>query len=265
MIRIIVCVKQVPDIAEAAKVKVDRDSGHLLREGVQSIVNPFDEYAIEEALQLAEKQNGEVIAISMGPVQAKDALIHCLAMGAHKAFLLSDKVFAGADTLATSYTLARAIRKIGDFHLILCGKAAIDGETAQVGPGIAENLHIPQITCVNRVEIDGESVKAWQETEWGQAVIEARLPILVTALKGVKEPRVPTFSRLADAMEEDIPIWSADDLNGDLKRFGLEGSATRVVKTWTPERRKRGRLLEGEPGDLARMLAGLLRDKEGSY
>ena len=263
MIRIVVCVKQVPDIAEATRVNVDRDSGNLLREGIPSIINPFDEYAVEEAVQLAEKHSGEVIAISMGPIQAKDALIHCLAMGAHKAFLLSDKVFAGADTLATSYTLACAIRKIGDFHLVLCGKNAIDGETAQVGPGIAENLHIPQITCVNKVEIDGESIKAWQETEWGQAIIQARLPILVTTLKGAKEPRVPTFSGLADAMEKDIPIWSADDLNGDMKRFGLEGSATRVVKTWMPERKKKGRLLEGEPGDLAKRLAGLLRDKKG--
>jgi electron transfer flavoprotein beta subunit len=259
--RIIVCIKQVPDIAEIEKVRVDRASGSLLREGAPSIVNPFDEYAVEEALRLVEKNGGEVIAITMGPPQAEEALLHCLAMGADKAILISDKVFAGSDTLATSYTLALAIKKIADFDIVLCGQKAIDGETGQVGPGVAENLHIPQITYVNKVQVEAAMVKAWRETELGQERVEAKLPVLLTLSKGLNEPRVPTYRNIAEAMEKDIPIWSADELGGDKFKFGAEGSATKVVRTWKHLSRKRGQSLKGEPLELARMLTNILKEK----
>jgi electron transfer flavoprotein alpha/beta subunit len=259
--RIIVCIKQVPDIAEIEKVRVHPASGILLREGAPSIVNPFDEYAVEEALRLVEKNGGEVIAITMGPPQAEDALMHCLAMGVDEAILISDKVFAGSDTLATSYTLALAIKKIANFDIVFCGQKAIDGDTAQVGPGLAENLHIPQITYVNKVQVEAGIVEAWRETELGQERVEAKLPVLLTVIKGLNEPRVPTYGNIAEAMEKDIPIWSSDVLGGDKFRFGAEGSATRVVKTWKRPSRKRGRSLKGEPLELAHILASILKEK----
>jgi electron transfer flavoprotein beta subunit len=152
------------------------------------------------------------------------------------------------------------IRKTGNFDIIFCGQKAIDGETAQVGPGIAENLHIPQITCVSNAEVEGMIVKAWRETEFGQEVIQVKLPVLMTAMKGPNEPRVPTFARIAEAMEKRIPIWSADEVGGEKNRFGLVGSPTRVVKTWVPEQRKRGQMLEGDPDAVAQMLSGILKD-----
>jgi electron transfer flavoprotein beta subunit len=227
-----------------------------------SIVNPFDEYAVEEAIRIREKHGGRVTIITMGPAQAIDALIKCLSIGADDAILLSDRAFAGSDTLATSYTLAAAIRKIGRFDLILCGQHAIDGDTAQVGPGIAENLHIPQITYVNRVEIEGGKVRAQREVEEGYEVIESKLPVLLTVVKGINEPRIPTFSGISEAMEKDIPTWTAADLEVASQRLGLDGSPTKVIRVWTPKTRPRGRILDGEPAEMAKKLVGLLREEK---
>ncbi|MEW6034269.1 MAG: electron transfer flavoprotein subunit beta/FixA family protein [Chloroflexota bacterium] len=258
---IVVCIKQVPDTAEMKRVRTDPSTGTIIREGVPSIVNPFDEFAVEESVRLKEKHGGTVTAITMGPPQALDALVKCLAMGADKAILICDRSFAGSDTLATSYTLAAAIRKTGKFDLIFCGQQAIDGDTAQVGPGIAENLHIPQITYVNKVEVDGKVVTAWRETEAGLEVVQCRVPVLLTATKGINEPRVPSFSAIAEAIEKEVPTWTVNDLEVNRERLGLEGSPTRVIRVWTPEPRSGGQILKGEATELARRLAQVLRDE----
>lgn len=256
--RIIVCVKQVPDIAEMEKMETDPKTGTIIREGVPAIINPFDEYALEEAVSWKEKQGGEVIAISMGPPQAEDALVKCLSMGADRAILLSDRDFAGSDTIATTYTLARAIKEIGDFDLIFCGQQAIDGDTAQVGPMLAENLHIPQITYVNRIEIEGKHVVATREVEDGYEVIRCRMPVLLTVVKGINVPRVPTYSSLSEAMDKEIPIWTAEDLDLERNRLGLPGSPTAVTRIWYPVPRTGGQVLTGEPTELAERVAEVL-------
>lgn len=256
--RIIVCVKQVPDIAEMDKMEMDPESGTIKREGLPAIVNPFDEYAIEEAVSLKERLSGEVIALSMGPPQAEDALVKCLSMGADRAVLLSDRAFAGSDTLATAYAMASAIRKLGDFDLIFCGQQAIDGDTAQVGPMLAENLHIPQMTYVNRVEIHKDYVVGTREVEDGHERVRCKMPLLITVVKGINVPRVPTYSDLSDAMEKEIPVWTARDLDLDERFVGLGGSPTAVIKVWSPEPRARGQVVRGDPAELARKLADIL-------
>ncbi|HEY3423876.1 MAG TPA: electron transfer flavoprotein subunit beta/FixA family protein, partial [Negativicutes bacterium] len=186
---IVVCVKQVPDTTE---VKIDPQTNTLIRQGVPSIVNPFDKNAVEAALQLREKHGGKVTIISMGPPQTKDALKECLAMGADEAILMSDRAFGGADTLATSHTLAAGIRKLGQVDMIICGKQAIDGDTAQVGPEIAEHLNIPQVTYVAKVEVEGNVVRVEREQEDGYEIIETSTPVLLTVVKSINEPRYPT-------------------------------------------------------------------------
>jgi len=256
--RIIVCVKQVPDIAEIERMETDPQTGRIIREGLPSILNPFDEFAVEEAVVWKEKLGAEVVVVTMGPPQAEDALIHCLSLGADRAVLLSDRDFAGADTLATSYTLAAAVRKIGQFDLILCGQQAIDGDTAQVGPMLAERLRIPQITYVNKLEIEGKRLLARRELEDRDELVRCRLPVLLTVVKGINVPRVPTFSALSKAMEQDIPTWTAGDLEADRDCLGLAGSPTAVTRVWTPEPRGGGRVLTGPPVEVARQLASAL-------
>ena len=240
---IVVCIKQVPDTSE---VKIDPQTNTLIRQGVPSIVNPFDKNAMEAALQLKEKHGGRVTAISMGPEQAKDALKECLAMGVDEAVLISDKAFGGADTLATSYTLAMAIKKLGNFDLIICGKQAIDGDTAQVGPGIAEHLGIPQITYVSKIEINGNIVRAEREHEEGYEVIEAELPLLVTVVKSINVPRYPTVKGTMKANRKQIPVWTTQDLEVDEARIGLKGSPTQVRRVFTPKQRSQGVIIQAD-------------------
>lgn len=242
--RIIVCVKQVPDTTE---VKIDPETNTLIREGVASIVNPFDLHAVEEALKIKSRFDGtEVIAISMGPPQAAEALKEVIAMGADRAFLLSAKEFAGADTLATSYTISRGIRKIGDFDLIICGKQAIDGDTAQVGPGLAGQLDIPQIAYVREIEhIDEERVRVQKITEEGHEVIEAPLPALITVVKDINIPRLPTLKGKLIAKKAEVPILTPADVDAEEDRIGLSGSPTMVIKIFTPEIKKESELFSG--------------------
>ncbi|EAX47959.1 electron transfer flavoprotein beta-subunit [Thermosinus carboxydivorans Nor1] len=240
---IIVCVKQVPDTTE---VKIDPQTNTLIRQGVPSIVNPFDKNAVEAALQLKEKHGGRVTVISMGPPQAKDALKECLAMGADEAILISDRAFGGADTLATSYTLAAAIRKIGKFDLIICGKQAIDGDTAQVGPEIAEHLGIPQVTYVAKIDVDGNTVRVEREHEEGYEVIETTLPVLLTVVKSINEPRYPTVKGTMKANRKEIPVLTVNDLDVDPERIGLKGSPTQVRRIFTPQQRTQGVIIQEE-------------------
>jgi len=238
---IVVCVKQVPDTTE---VKIDPVTNTLIRQGVPSIVNPFDKNAVEAALVLKEKHGGKVTVISMGPPQAKDALKECLAMGADAAILVSDRAFGGADTLATSYTLAAAIKKLGTVDLILCGKQAIDGDTAQVGPEIAEHLGIPQVTYVAKVEVDGTTARLEREHEDGYEVIEVNTPVMLTFVKSANEPRYPTVKGTMRANRAEIPVWTLADLEVDEAKLGLKGSPTQVRKIFTPKQRTQGVLIQ---------------------
>lgn len=240
---ILVCVKQVPDTSE---IKIDPQTNTLIRQGVPSIVNPFDKNAVEAALQLKEKHGGKVVVISMGPPQAKDALKECLAMGADEAYLISDRAFGGADALATSYTLTAGIRKLGDFDMIICGKQAIDGDTAQVGPEIAENLGIPQITYVAKVEVNEGVVRAEREHEDGYEVIETTLPVLLTVVKSINEPRFPTVKGTMKANRKEIPVLTVNDVEVDPARLGLKGSPTQVRRVFTPPQRTQGEIIQAD-------------------
>ena len=253
---IVVCIKQVPDTTE---VKIDPVTNTLIRQGVPSIVNPFDKNALEAGLQLREKHGGKVTVISMGPPQAKDALKECLAMGADAAILISDRAFGGADTLATSYTLAEAIRKLGQVDVIICGKQAIDGDTAQVGPEIAEHLGIAQLTYVAKMTIDGSAISAEREHEDGYQIMEAQLPVLLSVIKSAEyEPRFPSVRGTMKANRAEIPVWTAADLQADEKKIGLQGSPTKVSKIFSPPRRTQGVLIQK---DTARESVAMLLDK----
>lgn len=254
---IIVCIKQVPD---TTNVRIDPETNTLVRSGVQSIVNPFDMYAIEEAVRLKEKFGGMVTVITMGPPQAQEALREAISLGADEAVLISDRAFAGSDTWATSYTLSRAIRKIGKFDMIICGKQAIDGDTAQVGPGIAAFLDIPQITFVKKIEdIKDSFVRADRMTEEGYDIVESPLPCLITVVKEINEPRLPSLKGKMRAKKAEIKKLEAKDLDADPDSLGLKGSPTKVVKIFTPPPRKGGQILEGEVKDVCGKLVELLK------
>ena len=260
--KIVVCTKQVPDTTD---VKINQETGTLIREGVESITNPFDEFAIEEGLLTREKYGGEVHVISMGPPQAIEVLRNALAMGADRTYLLSDQAFAGADTLATAYTLAKAIEKIGDVDLVICGKQAIDGDTAQVGPGIATRLRIPQLTYVSKVrEIDPENKRIIVERmlEDGKEVVECSLPALITVMKDINEPRLPSLMGIKKAARAEIPNWTAADISVDPKKIGFDGSPTWVMRVFTPEQRGGGEILQGEiPEVVSQLVDKLLEAK----
>jgi len=261
----IVCVKQVPDTTE---VQFDPQRGTLIREGIPSIINPFDEYAIEEGLRLKERFGGKVTVISMGPPQAEEALKQAVAMGADEAILLSDRAFAGADTLATSYTLSEAIKKIGDFDLIICGREAMDGATGQVGPGIASHLGISQLTYVfkiREIDFEGRTITVERLVEEGREVVTSRLPALLTVVKDINQPRQPTFMGIRRAARMRVPIWTIKELEGtDPSNFGLEGSAVRVIKVFTPPPREgKAEIIEANtPEEAAAILVErLLKEK----
>lgn len=242
---IVVCIKQVPDTSE---VKINSETNTLIREGVASILNPFDVWAIEEAVRIRERIGGRVIGISMGPPQAMAVLREAISVGVDDGILLSDPVFAGADTLATSYTLSRAIEKIGNVGLILCGKQAVDGDTAQVGPGIAGHLDIPQIIFVKRIrKISERTVVAERMMENGFDVVLSSLPCLISVVKDINQPRFPTLRRQMLARTMTIPVWRVQDIDVEPERLGLKGSPTWVDNIFSPPKRAGGKIFQGEP------------------
>ena len=258
--KIIVPVKQVPEVSE---VRMNEETGTLIRDGVPSIINPFDEFAVEAAIQLKEAHGGEVTIITMGPPQAKDALLKALAMGGDKAVHMTDRAFAGADTWATAFTLAEQIRKM-EFDLVICGKQAIDGDTAQVGPELAELLGLPQICYVRKIEIseDGKHVIAHRETDEGYEVVKAKLPVLLTATKGLNEPRLPNIMGIMKAKQKPYEEINAETLGTDTGLIGLHGSPTQVRKVFPPEKKKGGIKIEAEdPGAAAKQLVEFLTKK----
>ncbi len=255
---VVVCIKQVPDTTD---VRINPETNTLMREGVASIVNPFDMYAIEEAVRIKEKVGGQITAVTMGPPQAEAALREAVAMGVDNGVLVSDRRFAGSDTWATSYTLALAIRKLGHVDLIVCGKQASDGDTAQVGPGIATHLDLPQITYVRKIEeLTADRIVAERLLETGYEAIESPLPCLLTVIKEINEPRLPSLKGKMAAKKAVITHWSEADLGADHAHIGLEGSPTKVVKIFTPESRKGGEMLKGEPQDVVAQLVAKVKD-----
>ncbi|GHU72494.1 electron transfer flavoprotein subunit beta [Clostridia bacterium] len=259
--KIVVCVKQVPGTSDA---KIDPETKRIVREGIKSILNPFDLYAVEEAVLLRDKFGGEVIALSMGPERASNVIREAISIGADRGVLLSDRAFGGSDTWATSYALARAIDTIGGVDLVICGKQAVDGDTAQVGPGIAAHLGFRQATYVVGVrDVTPAGITVQRMNEDGYDVCEAAFPAVLTVVKGINTPRVPTLRGVLAARAAEVPIWKPGDISADLSKIGLDASPTRVVKTAPPE--PRGGVTEqisGKPASCAARLIELLKARE---
>jgi electron transfer flavoprotein alpha/beta subunit len=254
---IVVCIKQVPDTAE---VKINRETGTLISEGVPSIVNPFDMHAIEAGLQIKERTGGKVTVITMGPPQAETALRDAISMGVDDAILLSDRAFAGSDTWATSFTLSKAIQKLGA-DIIICGKQAIDGDTAQVGPETAEFLNIPHISYVRKIEdVSQNALRVQRMMDEGYDIVESTLPVLLTVVKELNEPRLPSLKGKMAAKKAVIQKWSAADIMADQNDLGLKGSPTQVKNIFTPEARSDKKMLEGTPEE---QVDALIRELRG--
>jgi len=240
---IIVLVKQVPDTSE---VKINRETNTLIRDGVPSIINPFDMFAIEEALRLREQHGGKVTAVTMGPPQAADALKEAVALGVDEVVLLSDRAFAGADTWATSYTLAKGLKKIGNFDLVIAGKQAIDGDTAQVGPETADMLGIPFVAYIRKIEkVEKARMVAERMMDEGYDVVETSLPALITVVKEINQPRLPSLKGKMKAKSLKVTSWTAADIGADVNLCGLKGSPTKVVKIFPPAPRGQREILSG--------------------
>lgn len=243
--KLIVCVKQVPNTTE---IKIDPVTNTLIREGVESILNPFDTYAIEEAVRLKEHHGGTVTVISMGPPQVEATLREAVSLGADEIILLSDRKFAGADTWATSLTLAAAIRKFGEYDLILTGQQAIDGDTAQVGPGIAAHLDVPQTCFVRKVEsMTGCHITVQRLMEDGYDTVQMKLPAVISVVKEINTPRLPSLRGKKNAKSVEMKVWNAEDLQLDEAEIGLNGSPTQVMNIFSPKHEKLTDKFDGDP------------------
>jgi electron transfer flavoprotein beta subunit len=255
---IVVCIKQVPD---AKNVRIDPDTHTLVRQGVESIINPFDMFAVEAALRLKDISDARVTTMTMGPPQAEAALRDTLALGVDDAVLLSDRAVAGSDTWATSRVLAAAVKKMGDIDLVCCGKQAIDGDTAQVGPEVATLLDIPYATFVKNIEIlDNKSLKVARQTDEGVELWKVPMPALLTVIKEVGEPRVPSLKHKMRAKKAVIPVWGVNELGLDPKEVGLAGSFTQVVRVFSPPRRSDRVMIEGTIEEMADQLFRHLKE-----
>ncbi|TFG85291.1 MAG: electron transfer flavoprotein subunit beta/FixA family protein [Spirochaetales bacterium] len=256
--KIVVCIKQVPGTNDA---KIDPETKRIIREGIKAVMNPFDTYALEEAIRIKEKVGGEVIVLTMGPQRAELILREALSVGADRGVLLSDRAFGGSDTWATSYALSKAIEKIGSVDLVICGKQAIDGDTAQVGPGIAAHLGWLQATYVMAISDIGNgrlTTKRMHEDGWDRCTLV--LPAVLTVVKDINQPRIPTLKGRLAAQNVEIPLWTAMDIGAELDKIGLNGSPTRVVKTNPPAGRSKTTLrIEGTPTECVRKLVHELR------
>jgi len=256
--KIVVCIKQVPDTTE---VRIDPKTGTLIRQGVPTIINPDDKSGLEAALELKEKLGAHITVLTMGPAQADVALRECLAMGADRGILLSDVKFAGADTWATSCTLAAAINKI-DYDLIICGRQAIDGDTAQVGPQIAEHLNLPQISYVEDIEPTEGGLILKRIFEDGYMKVKAKTPCLITTLKEMNQPRYMSVGGIFDAYREmEIEKWTRADIEVEDSNLGLKGSPTRVKATSTKGGKSAGSVHELSPNEAADLIVEKLREK----
>jgi len=256
-LNIVVCIKQVPDTTE---VKLDPKTGTLIREGIPSIINPDDKSGLEAALVLKDKLGASVTVLTMGPPQAENALKEALAMGADKAILLSDRAFAGADTWATSITLAAALKNL-DYDLIIAGRQAIDGDTAQVGPQIAEHLHLPQVSYVADLEDAGDSIIVKRIFEDGYHRIKVKKPCLITTLSEMNSPRYMSVHGIYDAAKAEVTRWSLQDIEVDTSNLGLKGSPTRVKKSFTKGAKTAGKLFEVEAAEAGKIIVEKMKEK----
>ncbi|MEG0097715.1 electron transfer flavoprotein subunit beta/FixA family protein [Cetobacterium sp.] len=256
---IVVCIKQVPDTTE---IRLDPVKGTLIRDGVPSIINPDDKGGLEEALKLKDKFGAHITAITMGPLQADAALREAIAMGVDRAILLTDRKFAGADTLATSHALSAALNEL-DYDLIIAGRQAIDGDTAQVGPQIAEFLNVPQITYVKDIEFDGKKTfEVKRSTEEGYMLLQVETPCLMTVLAEANKPRYMNVKNIVDAFDREVEIWGVDRLSDvDETKLGLNGSPTKVKKSFTKGVKAVGQLYEVDPQEAAKIIVDKLKEK----
>ena len=255
---IIVCMKQVPGTTQ---VKINPETNTLIRQGIENIINPFDVYALEEAVRLKEKHGGKVTVITMGPVQAEDALRECISLGADEVVLLSDRAFAGADTWATAFTLAGAIKKAMPYDLVICGRQTIDGDTGQVGPEMAEMLAVPFIAYVSEIlAIDGASIKLKRLMEEGYETIESTLPAVITVAKEINLPRLPSLRGKMKARSAPVITWDRAAIGADEENVGLAGSSTQVIKIFFPQRVHHAEMLKGTPDEAAVALVDRLKN-----
>ena len=256
---IIVCIKQVP---ASTKVTVNSEAGTFKTDDSEDpIINPFDEYAIEEGLRLREKYEGVVKIVTMGPPRAERAVRNAIAMGADEGYLITDPAFTGADTLATSYTLASAIKKIGEFDLIITGKQTWDGDTAQVGPGVAEMLNIPFVAWVRKIEeIKDNTITVERLMESGYDIIQMPLPSLISVIKEINEPRLASLKGIMKSKKTEIKKISVDELDVDKEKTGLSGSATFIQHAATPEKRTGGEKISGEIPELVEKISSTIFD-----
>ncbi|MBA7559879.1 Caffeyl-CoA reductase-Etf complex subunit CarD [subsurface metagenome] len=260
-IKIVVCIKQVPGTME---IKIDPETNTLVREGIENIINPFDAYAIEEGIRIRERFNDgevEVIALTMGPPQSREILKEAISVGVDRAILLSDRAFAGADTWATSTTLAKAINKIGDCRLIILGKQTLDGDTGQVGPELAQRLSIPFIGYASSIlEINRNKMKVKRLMEDRYETFEINLPAAISVVKDINTPRVPSLRGKMKAKSVEIPVWDANQLEAGEDEVGLSGSYTQVVKIFTPKIKHEIKMIEGSPGEQVEKLYKELKE-----
>jgi len=259
-VKIVVLIKQVPETTE---VEIDPETGTMKREGVDAIMNTFDTYALEEAVRIKEKlEDVEVIALSMGPPQAEAALKEAISVGADRGVLVCDRALAGSDTLATGFALAAAVKSVG-FDLIICGKQAIDGDTAQVGPGVATHLGLPQATYVAKVdEISDAGIKVRRMIEEGYEILELPIPALITVVKEINEPRLPSLRGKMKAKKAEIETMTAESLGIDEAKVGLAGSPTQVWKVFTPPKPTGGEKWTGEAPELVERLHAKLKEMQ---
>ena len=256
---IVVCVKQVPDSTE---VKINPETGHLIRAGVPSILNPYDHFALQMALELKKKHNFKLTLVSMGPPQAKAVVQLGLALGADEGILLSDMAFAGSDTWSTSYALAKAIRKIGKTDIIFCGMQAIDGDTAQTGPGIAQQLGIPQVTFCERVDVDGRRVLARKQIDGGHELLEARPPVVITmVIPKDHVPPYPSLPAVHESLKKPFHVWSAADVGAEAQYLGLKGSPTQVNKIYPPPQREKATMFSGSGQEGVEKILEIMRSE----
>jgi electron transfer flavoprotein beta subunit len=257
--RILVCLKPVPDPKHWSRLGLDPKTKTLVREGIPTIINPLDRKALEAALQLREKEGGEVITLSMAPPSALPVLREGLAMGADRSILLSDPAFAGSDALATSYILAAAIRKLVPYDLILCGDQTLDGGTSLVSAQIAEFLDIPNLMRVRSIEIqNNRTLHVRSQIEHGYMVVEMKPPAVLSVAKEINEPRYITFLNILAAEQKEIQIWSSKDLSLEEPWVGLKGSPSQMADLVIPEAKRKVEMLKGEPSEVTRTLADRL-------
>jgi electron transfer flavoprotein beta subunit len=254
---LIVCLKEVPD----TETRIEVRDGQVFEEGIQYVVNPYDEFALEEALKWQEELGGKVTMVSLGPERARESILKGLAMGADEVYHLSDEAFLGGDAYATAKALAAAIQTLGEYDVVFCGKQAVDEDNHAVGVMLAELLDIPHVSVVSKLEIEGASAKAERDIEGGKEAVELPLPAVITTQKGLNEPRYPSFRGIRQARRKPFTQWGPGDVGLDAGEVGRAGAKLEVVEVLPPPERPPGRIVEGEPAEAAAEVVRLLREE----